>query len=483
MISLKRGATSLVALLMLAGPLAASPPDRSNVVVAKGKGKGSFKLVGHEPLGNRGMNSALAVHGNYVYVGSRTDGGVKPFSNGLKVVDVSKPAKPKVVHTIGPPHQANEGETSRELRIWPEKDLLIVMNLGSNCSELIHACSVRKVDDNFRFYDISGKHAAKPKFVAEYKPSENPHEMYLWDDPRRKGRALLFLSTPGGERADLVVTDISKARKGRFVEIAKERFVVGEAGNDNRLHSLTVTPDGRRAYLAYLEAGFFVADTSDFARNERKPHVRLITQPKNAPSWAGTIGPGAHSAVPLFGKDYVFVTDEVYGEALRALDSGGCPWGWVRMLNVNKAQKPKIKAHYKLPQNDPDYCTTDVPRPSSSYSAHNPTLTKNIALVTWHAGGLQAVDISKPAKPAKLASFKPDPLLYVEQEDPALSAGQDKVVTWSYPVVQDGLVYFTDVRNGLYIVKYKGPHQREIARARFLEGNSNLGDAVRLWRR
>ena len=483
MISLKRCASVLVALLMVAGPLAASPSRRPNVVVADGKGKGSFKLVGHEPLGNRGMNSALAVRGDYVYIGSRTDDGLKPFDNGVKVVDVSNPKKPKVVHTIGPPHQANEGETSRELRIWPKKDLLIVMNLGSNCSELIHECSPRSVDDNFRFYDISGKRAAKPKFVAEYKPSINPHEMYLWQDPRRDGRALLFLSTPGGDGGELLVTDISRAKKDKFVELDKETFIVGEQGNDNRLHSLSVSPDGRRAYLSYLEAGFFVADTSDFARKEKKPRVRLITPPKNAPSWADEIGPGAHSAVPLFGKDYVFVTDEVYGEALRALDSGGCPWGWVRMLDIRKPHKPKVRAEYKLPQNKDDYCTTDIPRPSSSYSAHNPTLTKNIALVTWHAGGLQAVDISKPAKPAELASFKPDPLLYVQQEDPALSAGQDKVVTWSYPVIQDGLVYFTDVRNGLYIVKYKGPHQREISRANFLEGNSNLGDAVRLWRR
>ncbi|MCA1704865.1 MAG: hypothetical protein LC808_17000, partial [Actinobacteria bacterium] len=233
MISLKRCAAALIALLAIAGPLAASPGENPKVVYADGKGPGSFKLVGHEALGNRGMNAALAVRGDYVYVGSRTDGGLKPFSNGVKVVDVSNPAKPKVVHTIGPPHEANEGETSRELRIWPEKDLLIIMNLGTNCSELIHECSPRSVDDNFRFYDISGKHAAKPKLVAEYKPSENPHEMYLWDDPKRKGRALLFLSTPGGDTSELMVTDISKARKGKFTELAKDKFVVGDPGNDN----------------------------------------------------------------------------------------------------------------------------------------------------------------------------------------------------------------------------------------------------------
>jgi hypothetical protein len=245
---------------------------------------------------------------------------------------------------------------------------------------------------------------------------------------------------------------------------------------------LTVTPNGKRAYLAYLEAGFMVADTSDFAAARKNPKVRLVTPPKNAPSWADTIGPGAHSAAPLFDKDYVLVTDEVYGEALRALDSGGCPWGWVRMLDVRRPHKPKVVAHYKLPQNDPDYCTTDIPRPSSSYSAHNPTLTDHVALVTWHAGGLQAMDISNPRRPRELASWRPEPLLFVQQEDPALSAAQDKVVTWSFPIVQDGLIYLTDVRNGLYILKYDGPYERELKRIDFLEGNSNLGDARRFAR-
>lgn len=37
-------------------------------------------------------------------------------------------------------------------------------------------------------------------------------------------------------------------------------------------------------------------------------------------------------------------------------------------------------------------------------------------------------------------------------------------------------------RNGLYILRYTGPHAGQVADVRFLEGNSNLGDAVRLAR-
>ncbi|HET7870274.1 MAG TPA: hypothetical protein VFM85_08145 [Actinomycetota bacterium] len=65
-------------------------------------------------------------------------------------------------------------------------------------------------------------------------------------------------------------------------------------------------------------------------------------------------------------------------------------------------------------------------------------------------------------------------------EDPALSRGTNKVVMWSYPIICKGLIYAIDIRNGLYILRYTGPHADEVANIGFLEGNSNLGDALKL---
>jgi hypothetical protein len=49
---------------------------------------------------------------------------------------------------------------------------------------------------------------------------------------------------------------------------------------------------------------------------------------------------------------------------------------------------------------------------------------------------------------------------------------------WSYPIIKDGLIYVVDIRNGLYILKYTGPHAEEVNGVQFLEGNSNQGDAL-----
>ena len=49
---------------------------------------------------------------------------------------------------------------------------------------------------------------------------------------------------------------------------------------------------------------------------------------------------------------------------------------------------------------------------------------------------------------------------------------------WSYPIIRNGVIYVIDVRNGLFILRYTGPHAEEVQQINYFEGNSNLGDAV-----
>jgi hypothetical protein len=465
---LRRLAATILTIALVALGLSAPIISAS----AQAEAEGALELVGHSPLNNRGMNAALAVHGDYAYVGSRTDAKAENANGaGVLVVDVKDPAAPEVVHEIGPPDEANPGETSRELRIWHEQELLIVMTLFSNCGE-IHACSPIEGDDRFNFYDISGKNAAAPKLVGTYTPSENPHEFFLWEDPKNPKRALLYISNPGGNQ-QLTVTDISNARKGKFTELLKMSPLY-QGGN---LHSLGISNDGKRGYLAHLSGGVGVIDTSQIAAGAKTPSIRVLTPPNNAPKWAG---PGPHSAVKIFGKDYMLITDEVYGAALKALGGHGCPWGWMRIVDIKNPIKPKVVAEYKLPQNEEEVCQPqDAAHPTTSFAAHNPTLTRNLAFITWHSGGLQVVDISNPLKPTKVTEFVADPVIPILQEDPILSSGGDKVVAWSYPIIKDGLIYFVDVRNGLYIMRYSGPYEKEVTPLDFLEGNSNTGSALK----
>jgi hypothetical protein len=524
----------LIVLVATLSVLAAPLVGFGDVTVAPGGGtpntSQNFELVGHNDLYARGMNAALAVYGHYVYIGNRTDGslpcsetgGVEPCHAsanvhahpGVLIVDVADPSNPTVVAELGPPYAALPGITTRELRVWPEKKLLMIMTF--RCSSAIHDCpsgSDTTFPFDIKFFDLSDP--VHPAFVSSYVPTSQagqivkPHEMYLWIDPKNANRALLWLSTPSFSaspaRPNLMIVDISAVPSGGAVrEVAEGNWnqLFPGASNpanydsDLSLHSMAPTADGRKTNLAYLRGGFGVLDTSSVAANANSGQVislndKLLTPIPNFVRWgagnqcAGHTAQGcseSHSAVPVPGRPFELNTDEVYGTFTAS--SFGWPWGWARLINVAQPRRPHIIGEYKIFQNSEGFHGTPGDDPATegftSYSSHNPTLTRNVALVAWHSGGLQAIDIADPGLPRQGGWFSPAPLGAVATEDPALSAGPNKVVVWSYPIVKDGLIYVIDIRNGLYVLRYTGPRASEVSGLRFLEGNSNLGDALRL---
>jgi hypothetical protein len=465
---------------------ASSPQPAARPADAK---TGKLTQIGHEPLMNRGMNAAIAVHGDYAYIGSRTDGGhVGQPQGGIMVVDVSDPADPAL---LGPPLYPQPGESTRELRVWRSHDVLIVLNTNCGVGPTLHHCTIPSIS-NIRFYDIAGANATEPKLLSEFQV--DTHEFFLWEDPANPNRALIFAGNAGatcGTRGGaptcpFSVWDISAVRSGEkpttLYSGSYPYSRVPPTGDPVQkptggLHSLTVSNDGSRAYFALLTGGFAVVDVSEFAAGTASPEPLAITANDARPVWSG---PGAHSAVKLWGRDWAWVSDEVYGTFTGA--GHGCPWGWARMIDIANPTAPAVKAAYAEPENDPSTCDDWNP-PKTSYSAHNPTLTPHVAFSTWHSGGLQAVSVQNARTPYQLAEFTPEPLDSVLLEDPRLSSDPDtgrneKVVMWSYVVIKDGLLYAVDLRNGLYVVKYTGAFEKEVQRVRFLDGNSNQGDAL-----
>ncbi|HZN87802.1 MAG TPA: hypothetical protein VFB44_02410 [Thermoleophilaceae bacterium] len=477
-------AIAALALLLPAAAPAAKPPPKV----------GSLTQVGHDPILNRGMNAAMAIHGDYAYIGSRTDGGHEDMPmGGLMIEDISDPTDPELL--TDEPLFAAPGESSRELRVWRSQDVLIILNTNCGVGDALHHCTAPSIS-NFRFYDISGDNATDPRLLNQF--NVNTHEFYLWEDPNNPERALIFAgnaspnpacTTSGGSPScQFSVWDISPVKNGQapvtlysgvhgYTRVPAAGPLEIPSGG---LHSLAVSNDGTRAYFALLTGGFAVVDTSDFANGTPAPMPRPITLNENRPSWPG---PGAHSAMKLWNKDWAYVSDEVYGTATGA--GHGCPWGWARMIDISDPTTPTVEAEYRLPENDPtdgEDCADWNP-PRTSYSAHNPTITPRMVLTTWHSGGFQVINVQKPWAPYQLAEFFPEPLDEVMLEDPRLSSDPDtgrheKVVMWSYPIIKDGLIYVVDLRNGLYVLEYGGRFRNEVRNVDFLEGNSNQGDAL-----
>jgi LVIVD repeat len=497
-------AVGLAAALVLASAAQGAADGPRVVVVDGGTVPGTAKhirLLGHDPLFARGMNAAPAVlnDSGFVYVGSRTDGAPDHPNAGILVVDASDPSDPEVVNEIGPPFAANPSETTRELRIWQEQKILVVLTF--TCSSVIHHCE-GSVAPNFRFFDLSDP--ANPEFMMNFVPTQasgairTPHEFFLWVDPADPDRAYIWATLPTGSRnpaqPNLAIWDASGVASGTTPRLLAQGNwnQLYEAGSfDGRLanHSMDVSADGRTTTLAYQRGHTLVLDTAEVVDSPPPAGVvldlndNLLTSPANRPKW-GTADSGciaecaeSHSAEQVPGRDLIINTDEIYGTF--TIPFHGCPWGWVHVIDTSDPSTPEIVSEYKTTKN---VCPADDPltQQFTSYASHNPTVTEDLVLLTWHSAGFHVIDIANATKPKQAGWFSPTPLPAVTTEDPALNGGPNKVTMWSYPIVDDGLIYVVDLRNGLYILEYRGKFNGQIRRLDYLEGNSNQGDAPAL---
>src|SRR6266852_8776702 len=181
---MKAGISAAVAsfLLIFTGMLSGTTPGTSQNV----------QLVGENPLFGRGMNAALTIFQNFLYVGNRTDGSSRcgigdprrtdpnfgltscPHVHpGILILNINDPTSPTVVGEIPAPlNPAGQpvGITSRELRVWPSEKLLVTMNF--RCSSVIHACprtNDTKSPFDLKFFDLTDP--VNSQFISHFVPT------------------------------------------------------------------------------------------------------------------------------------------------------------------------------------------------------------------------------------------------------------------------------------------------------------------------
>jgi hypothetical protein len=396
---------------------------------------GTLTVVGQSPLGARGMNAALSVAGTCAYVGSRSD--AAPL-----ILDISNPATPAVTGQL----TRHAGSTPRELRAVPALHELVVLNYaisgGPNRLDL------------YRW----GADCRAPALVGTYDfGGSEPHEFYVWRDPKTRARVLAFVTMFASAGNSLNVIDVSDPSKPALVGGWSAPSSYGYAP----LHSFALSSDGRAAYLSLWTGGLVVADVSDFASGVGQPTIRLLTPPGGR---FRTPPGNVHSAVPVPGQSMLITTDERYPSPY----GQGCPYGTAHVVDVSSPAAPAAVSTLGISENDPSTCATAG---SGTWTSHNPTVTPHLALVSWYSGGFQVFGLDDVARPTRLAELRPagtSPRLRDVQ------LGATPSMTWSYPVISAGLIYVVDINQGLLVLRYQGPHQDEIGGTAFAEGNSNL---------
>ena len=162
-----------------------------------------------------------------------------------------------------------------------------------------------------------------------------------------------------------------------------------------RAHNTNVYPQrGDRLYLCYIDGGMFVMDIAD------KANPKVISHWTNSPPYTGFM----HTAVPLFDRDLMLVTDESTETA--AKDWPKLIW----ILDMRDETHPISIATCPLPPVDA------FKDRGGRFGAHNihenvpvPTAwnSDQIVIGTFFNGGLRAYDISNPYQPKEIATFVP----------------------------------------------------------------------------
>ncbi|NLG48916.1 MAG: hypothetical protein GX552_02250 [Chloroflexi bacterium] len=368
----------------------------------------NMELVGHVLLEPAGWYGGLAIKDNCAYVGAYSPAAVT-------LVDISDPTRPTTLRTL----PLEPGSRPVEVRAIPDLNLLVVADLGHH---------------RLLTYDITD--CAQPNPLGMIELPGAPHEFYLWRDGER---VLAYAATFDDAPPSLVVVDLSDPAAP--VEVG--RWSAAQEGLTGRLHSLSVSEDGSRAYLALWNGGFAVLEV-DLQRLEVVRDEAGRVDPADVPN--------VHSAVPLADERYVLLAVELYD----------CPFGWLVATDIAQPSRPQVVASFRLPENR----CGNLP-PGAIFSVHNPLVVQDLVFASWYAAGVQVVDFSDPRSPERVGQFVPEGA----GAAPRGVLGAYPVQTFSYPILRDGLFYVVDSQTGLYVLRYTGPRAEEIANSGHVEGN------------
>jgi hypothetical protein len=419
----------LVALLAAcADPIAPSKPSEPPATCSAG----TLTLVGTSSLTGRGMRGQIAVVGTHAYIGSRTDGS-RGSNNGVLIVDVGDTTRPRVVGLIGRPTQALGGVAATELRAHPAWEVLFV--LGTDCPVRRSCASIQEESYRINAYDIADRE--HPVLLSDYAFEDElaiPHEFYLWLDPNDRDRALLWVATPYGPPGVQVIEARRSAGRVSLERIAVHHPPLG--GSLAYVHSLAVSPDGRRAHVAGYYGGYVLLDTSSVAEGVANPGMREIARWQ--PSQRGPL----HSVVEDPTRSILVLPYELFDSELCA--------GFIDFLDLGREEEPRALSRFQLGASSG--CRPQLMEREIIDTPHNVTVARDRVFATWYGQGLVVISTTDPTRPTLLAQFRPALLESVEIEDPRY--GGSKVLMTSHPVIADGLIYVVDTRNGLFILKY-----------------------------
>lgn len=507
-----------------------------------------------------GDGRGLGIGGNCVFVGHGNGPGFKHAINIFKLAADPERQPPVQVGEIPAMFEGNQGFDDRELRSLVYKTsrgedrYILVRNAGTNTIGRMEAYSI----------DMNTCLPTSKSEITDF--GGQSHEFFLWHDPVNPNRVLVYMTNwtsglpdpdrPGMKTSDLIVLAVTdedtgerlpKAKvlagfslqevggppvnekpdstglfsDGRFLDFSNNKNLAGRPGNfqnneQNRLHSLSVLPDGERAYVAGTTAGFYILDTEAIAHhkdselaagsagcNQRSTivtsggaidpsklaaiasdcvHMVVNDDPGLKLFLASGASPQAKverylvlltrsrfdvyppvNAAPTGTHSAIFVPDrpaQVKGNTKGrpayvwlSDENGGCPLNYARVMSVESEITPIMIGAFSIPDNQLDEC-----------------LDQAITEPNGQPRKIVAQQNHNPTifKNLVFNTWYGHGLRVIDISIPqtprevGYAINVPHGIARTYPVFKDGLIYWVDNKTGLHIAKYTGPRASEL---------------------
>jgi hypothetical protein len=514
----------------------------------------------------------LGIAGHCIFVGHENGLGQKHPINIFKIQADAARNAPVQVGEIPAMAQGDQGFDDRELR-----SLAYTTASGQNRQIMVRNGGTQSIGREV-VYDIDPATCLVKTISGTYNFGGQSHEFYLWHDPANPNRILVYMTiwtpavpdpnNPGLAVADLYVMAITDENTGdilptpridatftlqdaggprinekpdatglysdgRFIDYSINKDLWGQPGalnktEQNKLHSISISNDGERGYVAGTTSGFYVLNTESIAHHSdadlaagkagcnlhtsmvatagaidatKLPdlahdcvHMVINDDPglvlylaSAAPPEAklerylalenrsrfdvyppfNAIPTGTHSAIPIPDRP-AQVRGNTKGRPayvwLSDENFGGCPLNYARMVSVEQESFPAMVGAFAIPDNLLDNCLKQPTTEPDGTTRRRPIGQQNHNPTVF--------------KDLVFTTWYGHGLRVIDISNPmtprevgyALPVPQG--IARTYPIFKDGLMYWADNRTGLHVAKYTGPYADEIPSQGVYEGNA-----------
>lgn len=364
----------------------------------------NLRLVGSNDLGGRGGDTQMTWFGTCAYRATTTDDG-----DAVAVLDVRDPRRPRLVSLL-------------QEAAWSGQGGILGIHEGLTVSEQRRLLAV-PVGNGLWAYDV--RDCRRPRLVGslQFEGPSDPlkHDLPMGDFGIHSGKlspdGTLYYATNIGNGVNsatgpcLTVVDLRDLRRMR---------VVTRWQSDTPCHDLSLSPDGRTAYVGWYAAtyghpaavvgaftptsaatevsGLRVVDVSQVQAHRADPALTVLSSITGGRQHTETV-------TRIKGRTYVIGAEEA-----------ACPGGNARIVDVTDPRHPVPVAELPLQINSLEHCgsfreDTDGAGNLLLYTSHyvsvDDPLDASLVFITWYSSGLRVFDVRDPQHPREVAYLNP----------------------------------------------------------------------------